>query len=209
MKRIILSALSVLLILLLVACSGTGASDETTVGTDETTGGAPVDAATTYGGSFEIDRAIWDSSCEGSSYENVTVTLDVTGEDGVLPTSVYRIDGERASLTEAEETRALDATAARELVNCATAILSFYDQFALNGETRVYESIDEIEYGVTVSGYGAIITVWDAEVSFNDSARVSRIACSMRQRATVNDAPFELELQVVFTFSDYGTTVVP
>ena len=208
MKRIILSALSVLLILILASCGGAGEPSDTTA----SSGGVPSGPSVNGGAPSKepVDRNAWTMALEYPQDANVTVSLLVNATDGsgFSRDGKYLLDGDRfqteGNLTE----EGLDATAVRARLAVLYTVLAFYDQFTFNAETGCYESIDELECGVTVSGIGATVTVWDAELSFDSNARISRLSCKMRQSATVDGAPFLLEMSLTATFSDYGTTVI-
>ena len=80
-----------------------------------------------------------------------------------------------------------------------------FDKYRYNAEKDCYEAIDGISYTVNVMNeYVATIIPTNVSIKLDESLRIAEISCHMVQSI----AGMELILDAVFTFSDYGTTVV-
>ena len=205
MKRLIVIPL-LLSLFLLMSCGG-DAEAETSGSVSESTRDPAVVTTAPSGevGSTVASRAVWDAAGEDERFQNVTVTASYSGEKS--GTKVYRLDGDRASVDGSTSADGASRTAVMERIRTMVAVLSFYDQFTYDTASGCYRSTDDIEYGVSVDGVNATITVTSATVRFS-GARVTEISCKMHQSAAVNGEAFECDVDVTFLFTDYGTTVV-
>ena len=201
MKKLIILMISLVLTVALVSCGGAG---EDPVGGSETTGGGAGAANTTelVVNHILVDRSGWDLALEDEYYANATVFLSAK-ENGKETAILYRIDGDKATKQLSGKTEEVSTADAIANVKAVTAILAFYDQFT--ADVNSYVQIGgEIEYGVTVEGTGANITVRDAKVGFLESKKVGMITCTMEQSFGGETHVYE----IMAVFSDFGTTTI-
>ena len=185
-----------------------GEKDDTTDSTDDTTGGTD----DTEGDI--ITKNEWDAAASEDKFNNVTFTMLVTfkGETETYPV-ICKLDGNSASMQEDDyEEEIVDAETAAAIrsvyMNTILAVLESYENFTYDLKAGAFVSSKDIVYNVTVIEYDATITASNVKVKIDANKNIAEISCAMKQEYVDGSDTGVLELDVVFTFSNYGTTVV-
>ena len=219
MAKKILSILCVLLCLCLVltACGDTDSKKETAAvnQTDNTKGDpAPDNQQTESTSSNKVPTLPWELAIQPENFNNVTVKLDVTFTDESPvhqpDDNVYAING-NAIRTGSEETFAENAMLVEHvktlMINPVRDLIANANVLYMVSE-GVY-TIDTSECAVNYSAYQATITITDAILSLDEDGHLASFDCKMMQDIKIDgEENVKLEMEVTFTFSNYGTTGV-
>ena len=154
----------------------------------------------------------WVKSIEGKELNNMSVNLALKADFAEDPEETYIFvhkftSTALLSITGNEESLSEDPTVVAGIVNffggTLRAIASCKD-FTADGDK--FKREEDIKYAVTVMEFDADITLSGVEVTFGtDSASVT-VSATMKQESTALAQP--LVMDVVMTFSDFGTTVI-
>lgn len=179
-------------------------------------GGENEDASNVSLQDGEVTEKAWEDMIAEMQFENVTFSFvadpfivgNYDGESGMA-----KLDGDRCSYVSAEgEEEIMDAEVAASVrnvyVNTSLAILNNFEDFAFNAEKGAYESVTTIGYEANVQGVDATIIVSNVLVTINENDLLATIDCDMEQYFDGEDGPTTFIFHVVFTFSNYGTTVI-
>ena len=157
-----------------------------------------------------VTKEQWEQAVDKSTFNNVTLTYTATfSSDNVSnkgPITVeIKLDGFDAEKID-KVLELKEAVDARYLcTDAVVAMATDFDKYRYNAAKDCYESIDSISYTVNVMNqYEATITPTNVSIKLDESLRIAEISCHMVQSVMGMD----LILDVVFTFTDYGTTVV-
>ena len=164
------------------------------------------------GSSVEISKAEWDAMKASDKFNNVTFTNNVTfisGYSNVGPhINVFKLAGDKATADgKPMEEESIEAFKAMYL-GTTFAIIDNFEKFNYNATQKCYVATDSISYNVTIMGYDAAITVKDAIVEIDADKNLSKIICEMTQEFVDQGTPKTYVLDVIFTFENYGTTIV-
>ena len=173
--------------------------------TDNTNGGSSSDV---------ISEEQWEQAIAPESFDNVTFTMQgdfVSGyEYGEAFIYVYKLSGNKAVETtegfilDAEEVQALKSV----YINTAVAILENFNDFEYDEANKVFKSKTDVTYSVNVMGQDATIISKNVKVTFDEDKNIAEIETEMTQQFIESGKSKEYVLNVKFTYSDYGTTVV-
>ena len=194
MKRILSLFLVMILMLAFVACGDKSATDTTKP--DGDTG-----------------DSIWGKLVKEEHYDNVTIVCDATflsGYEYAEPenSNTFKFDGDAASidgeLADRQATESLKAV----YHGLVQEILSKNDGFIYDKDADTYLHKDDITCAVNSMGYETDITVRNVVITLDSDGELSKIACEMDQAFVADGEQMKYVLNVEFTFSDFGTTVV-
>lgn len=219
----------VLAISTFAACDkGADSTDETSAQTseqtseqtsDQTSSDTSSEVAETTSGETEsesensgITEVEWDAMILASKFENVTFTSNSTFisgyEDKGPHTNVFKLNGS-AGTVDGESMSGESLTATRNMtLGTALAIVNDFDKFEYNKADDSYVSTEAIVYNVSVMNYNAKITAKNVVVKLDDDMNITKIACNMTQEFEDDGVAKTYVLDITFTFSDYGTTVI-
>lgn len=162
-----------------------------------------------------VTETEWDAMIAISKFDNVTFTTNATFISGYPYAgphiNVFKLDGENGTADGAPLSgESMDALKAMYL-QTALAILENYDKFAYDTTAGCYKSTSDISYDVLInisSGYDADITASNVTVKVDANKNLTEITCRMTQAFVDNGNPMTYVLDTIFTFADYGTTVL-
>ena len=157
-----------------------------------------------------VTKEQWDLAVQKSTFNNVTLSYTATfSSDNVSSKGPHTVEIKLDGFDAEKNDKVLelkDAVDARYLcTDAVVAMATDFDKYRYNAEKDCYEAIDGISYTVNVMNeYVATIIPTNVSIKLDESLRIAEISCHMVQSI----AGMELILDAVFTFSDYGTTVV-
>ena len=161
-----------------------------------------------------ISKEEWNAALIEDKFNNVTFTIMVTmpGETEPYPL-VCKLAGDKAAYSEgAYEEEEVDAETRDAIkaiyISTVLAMLENFENFTYDAENEVFVSPEDIVYNVTVMGYDAKITTSGTKVKFDTNKNIAEISCYMKQEFVEDGKPESLEFDAVFSFYNYGTTVV-
>ena len=159
-----------------------------------------------------ISEEKWNSIIQSSLFDNVTFNLDATFISGYEyePGPYYsevKLAGEKC-LLDGEPARDSEKQDIRELfINTSIAIVSNFDNFEYNEESDKYTSKEAIVYNLNMVTVSAKITAENIVVELDANMNIYKISCKMTQEFEM-DGLQAYVLNVTFTFTNYGTTVI-
>lgn len=195
MKRILSLLLVVVLMLVFAACGNKPAAEEPK--TDENTG-----------------NSIWGELAKEEHYDNVTVAINATFISGYEyaeeeTISVLKLDGDDVSVDGVYMDDRQDAESTRAVfMSVPLAVFAENESFAADEATNTYLHRGEISYAIDFMSYKADITVRNVVITLDGSNELSKITCEMDQEFTSEGEQMKYVLNVEFTYSDFGSTVV-
>ncbi len=186
----------------------------------------------------DMTKEEWAGLSAKANFDNVTFELwaayvagdGASGSDiqGYLgegqDLGVYQIDGNRGYAREYDgdehNTYFLESDVVASIkslyIETALAMLNNFEDFTYSQESKAFLSNKTISYNVAIAGITATLTVQNVKVEVLPDGYLGKISCDMKQQATKEemanfeeDEAFELDVKVVFAFSEYGTTVLP
>lgn len=165
-----------------------------------------------------ISEEEWNAAIQPSNFDNVTFAFSGSFLKADIDAESFdyncKIDGNNATMDDLirGEHMQLDAEAITALkdtyINTATAIVENFDNFTYDKDSKAYKSNQDIVYTVTIAGLEATITAKAVSVTLDANLNIASIACTMIQDFVENATPKQYTLDITFTYSDYGTTVV-
>lgn len=93
-------------------------------------------------------------------------------------------------------------------INTANAIVKDFGNFTYDEASKTYKSKQDIVYTVNVMNTDTTITAQNVCVTLDDANKIASIACMMKQNFTQDDTQQEFTMNITFTYSGYGTTVL-
>ena len=161
-----------------------------------------------------LSKEEWNSALEEDKFDNVTFSIIITrsGETEPYPI-ICKLDGEKAAYSEGSwgetEVDAETRDAMKSIyMNTILAMLESFDTFTYDEAAKAYVSANDIVYTVNVMGIDATITTSGTKVKFDTAKNIAEITCHMKQEYVEDGTPGVMEFDAVFSFYDYGTTVV-
>ncbi len=157
----------------------------------------------------------WEENAAEEKYDNVTVkftTEFLSGpEQGRTCYDFFMLDGDKLYVDyEYAEGGELLTSVKQLYINTARAVLADYASFEYDEENDVYKTTKDVVYEVEMHHDGdwtATITMKNAVVTLDEDLNVTSISCLMNQKFNV-DYEGEHDMNVLFEFANYGTTVV-
>ena len=166
----------------------------------------------------EVTKEQWNLAFITEKFNNVTINYGFfQTEIGEVKTELL-IDGDKVLKTmndvnlvvgytgeQAEDQKSL-------VLDLFIGLIEKYENFTFDEQESVYVSTDTITTTVTddVSGYTAVETLTNGKVKFNDDYTIEWLTCDITEEIFVNGQPLRVSNfdDMVFTFKDFGTTVV-
>ena len=166
----------------------------------------------------EVTKEQWNLAFITEKFNNVTINYGFfQTEVGEVKTEIL-IDGDKVLKTmndvnlvvgytgeQAEDQKSL-------VLDLFIGLIEKYENFTFDEQESVYVSTDTITSTVTddVSGYTAVETLTNGKVKFNDDYTIEWLTCDITEEIFVNGQPLRVSNlnDMVFTFKDFGTTVV-
>ncbi len=181
----------------------------------------------------------WKELSAETNFENVTLDIwgayvsgsrnvQILGEGKDIGT--FKIDGDSGYGYEyyeenREYTMTADILSAVKNLYMGTALtmLENFEDFTYNEESQAFLSNKTIVYDVNIVSYDnliATLTVQNVKVEVLPDGYLGKISCDMKQQVLEEKNPnadeylqeeigFEVDVKVVFSFREYGTTVLP
>lgn len=175
-------------------------------------GNDPDDNGTIGGGITSDD---WDAAIEQENFSNVTFSILVNMPDEDEPYPILcKLDGSKVAYSEGEypEEIADEETAEgiRNIyINTVLSIVENVENFTFDATTGTFVGKGDIVYSVQVFGYDAKITTSNTVVKIDTDKNIAEISCHMKQDYVEDGRDYTLEFDAVFSFYNYGTTVIP
>ena len=187
-------------------------SAETSAQTSEETSEATSTETTSDTNNSGIAENEWDAMTAASKFDNVTFTNNATFVSGYDSQSshinVFKMDGDKGT-ADGEQMNASSMEAARSMITgTAVAIVKDFDKFTYNAVTGYYSSTEDIVYNVSIMGINATITAKNVVVKLDADMNIASISCNMTHNFNDGGVGKTYVLNAIFTFTDYGTTVV-
>lgn len=160
-----------------------------------------------------ITEEKWNEAIAESNFDNVTFAFSgqfIEGPKGDQDEFGYvcKISGNSATM----DNEVLDGEQVASLksvyINTANAIVKDFDDFTYDEASETYKSKQDIVYTVTVMGMDATITAQNVSVTLDETDKIASISCKMKQNFTERGSLKEYVLDITFTYSNYGTTVI-
>lgn len=143
------------------------------------------------------------------TYENVTMQQDAVFKVAGDKASVdLKVDGQQMDiLYYAGEEAAMQKQAYEQIYR---ALLAEYDHYAYDKDTQFYVLKNEVTVEIPMDLYDASISIVmkDAKVKLSEDGKVLNFECNFTQATTTQGQTIMASAEAVWTFSDYGTTVV-
>ncbi len=177
----------------------------------------------------DMTKEDWEDLSAEANFENVTVAIwgaYVSGNENVailgngVDIGVLKVVGENVYVDYIylnDEDEFLDsdaATLAKSLyIETALAMLENFEDFTYDKESKTFLSNKPISYDID-AGHGATatLTTTNVKVEVLPDGYLGKISCDMKQYMSSEyllGEDFNVDVKVVFSFSDYGTTVLP
>lgn len=193
------------------ACDG----EQTKVPESPVSGGSttetPENQEPTVSGGITEEK--WNEAIQADNFNNVTFSFSgkfISGPQGSQDdfSCVCKIDGDSATmdgeLMESEFVPSLKNV----YINTANAIVKDFGDFTYDEASKTYKSKQDIVYTVNVMNTDTTITAQNVCVTLDDANKIASIACMMKQNFTQDDKQQEFTMNITFTYSGYGTTVL-
>lgn len=166
----------------------------------------------------EVTKEQWNLAFITEKFNNVTINYGFfQTEIGEVKTELL-IDGDKVLKTmndvnlvvgytgeQAEDQKSL-------VLDLFIGLIEKYENFTFDEQESVYVSTDTITTTITddVSGYTAVETLTNGKVKFNDDYTIEWLTCDITEEIFVDGQPLRVSNfdDMVFTFKDFGTTVV-
>lgn len=205
LKLLCVALCFVLLTAVFTACDE--GSNTTTTDTQATTD-ATTEAATQADAVISPEK--WNDALQMAHFDNVTITYDVLFEGrSDAEKGEFKLAGDKAIIEGSPADEEGVAAVKEFYVKTVLAIAENYEDFEYDADKQSYVAKKTITYFMEdLAGYDANITAEDAMVKLDVDNKIGMIACHMIQESEEDGRPIRLEMDVEFTFTDYGTTVV-
>ena len=195
MKRILSLLLVMALMLVFAACGHKPAAEEPK--TEENSG-----------------NSLWGELAKEEYYDNVTVVVDATFISGYEYAeeeniSTLKLNGDDVSIDGVwMDDRQAAESARATFMSVPLAVFAENESFAADEATNTYLHRGEIKYAIDFMSYQADITIRNIVITLDGSNELSKITCEMDQEFTSEGEQMKYVLNVEFTYSDFGSTVV-
>ena len=160
-----------------------------------------------------INKEKWENIVNDELIDNLTLGYNATftsGYDDVGPhIGIIKLAGNKVDLEGEVSTDPENIAAVKDVyIKTSFAMIESFDNFEYDKENDVYSSKEDVVYNVSVFEYNAKITAKSISVKLDQNHNISKIICNMTQEFDNYGTPTRYVLDVEFSFSDYGTTVV-
>ncbi len=166
----------------------------------------------------EVTKEQWNLAVITEKFNNVTINYGFfQTEIGEVKTEIL-IDGDKVLKTMNDVNLVVGYTGEQAenqksiVLDLFIGLIEKYENFTFDEQESVYVSTDTITSTVTddVSGYTAVETLTNGKVKFNDDYTIEWLTCDITEEIFVNGQPLRVSNlnDMVFTFKDFGTTVV-
>ena len=168
--------------------------------------------------SGEVTKEQWNLAVIAEKFNNVTINYGFfQTETGEVKTELL-IAGDKVLKT-MNAANLVVGYAGEQAENQKSIVLDLfigliekYENFTFDEQESVYISTDTITTTVTdeVSGYTVVETLTNGKVKFNSDYTIEWLSCDMTEEIFVNGQPLRVSNydDMLFTFKDFGTTVV-
>ncbi len=171
----------------------------------------PADTTPDTPSDIPVTEEEWNAAISDANFDNVTFTFAGTFDDGEEFVGTAAIAGDMA-LIDGEPLGAEFVPMLKSVyINTALAIVGNFDDFTYDATQNVFVGKGDITYTVDASAMGyenVSITVKNVVVTLDANEHIATIACDMTQSFIEDDKPEQLVMNVTFTYSNYGTTVI-
>ena len=158
-----------------------------------------------------VTEQVWNEAIEIDNFDNVTFTFEgefIEGDSQQPFSMVCLIDGDNAiadgEVFDAEQVASLKSV----YINTTLAIIENFSDFTYDAEKGTYNGKKDIVYEVDVMGIPATITASDVVVTLDSENAIATVACIMTQDFFAYGEEQTFVLDITFSFSNYGTTVL-
>ena len=164
----------------------------------------------------------WNEMLANPNFENYTLTQSqyvVYEGTGMQQDCIFKVAGDKASVTMTLDGSTLDtivytgeeaAAQKSSYEQIFRALLADFENFTYDKEENVYKTTSTITVEVPMEIYGitATIVMENAKVQLSDDGKLLNLECDYTQTTVTPDDTVVAETEAVWSFSDYGTTVV-
>ena len=159
----------------------------------------------------------WNNLLNKDKFQNVTVLCEsifLSGysdydEDEPVQTNLIKVNGEQCSLNgEIPDDPNTIVSVRSVFVDLALDLIGNFEAFTYDKETNTFIANRTLTGTATVSGYTAAITCESVRVTLDENNALAKITCKMTQDIEAGEQSAVFVLDVTFTYSNYGTTVV-
>lgn len=160
-----------------------------------------------------VTKDEWNNMIAESNFDNITFAYNATFISGYNDegphTGLFKLDGNKLDMDGEVTTDTETITSLRSwYIASALAIVNNFDKFEYDEANDCYKAKEKVVYNVTVMEYEATITAENVLVELDDNMNIAKITCKMTQAFKEDNVDKTYVLNVDFTFSEYGTTVV-
>lgn len=166
----------------------------------------------------EVTKEQWNLAFMIEKFNNVTINYEFfQTERGEVKTELL-IDGDKVLNTMNDVNLVVGYTGEQAegqksiVLDLFIGLIEKYENFTFDEQESIYVSTDTITTTVTndVSGYTTVETLTNGKVKFNDDYTIERLTCDITEEIFDNSQRLSVSKyeDMVFTFKDFGTTVV-
>ena len=156
----------------------------------------------------------WGQAVQSSKFDNVTMVMNTLFLEGYadaegLITNTMKFDGDKMDMDGSVDTDPANVASTKEwYLGAVMPIVTDPALFRYSEADQCYKATESITYTATVMAYEAVITAENVTVTFDADGNIAEITCKMTQVIAEGDNTVTYVLEIRFTFTDYGTTVV-
>ena len=156
----------------------------------------------------------WEVMIQDANFENVTFGISAKFLEGLevengsyndaIKIAGDKVQAEGDVMTNPDEVREVK----NFYISCVTGLAKNFENFEYDKESSLYVAKEAVSFPVSMAGYTATITATDLKIELNTTNQIAKATFIMRQDIEGYGATMTFIMDTVFTFSDYGTTVI-
>jgi hypothetical protein len=157
------------------------------------------EASTDEGSLKSLSKEEWTAMSQSVSFDNVTFDISARIMEGMeWEEPVYhdtiKIAGDKILLEGEISTDPAEVQNVKNFyISCVTGLIENFEKFEYDEKTGLYLAKEAVSFPVSVAGMNATITATDLKIELNEAKQLAKATFIM---------------DTVFTFSNYGTTVL-
>lgn len=165
-----------------------------------------------------ISKEKWNNIVDLASFDNVTFILDAIGLEGVDDErEIVKISGDKCLIDEEPVNDAGIHNIKELFIKTSLTIVKEFENFIYDKENDVYVANKTIIYDLDMSISenddvieiaNVKITAENVKMELDDNLNIYKITCKMTQEFNDEEGPVKFVVDVTFTFTNYGTTVI-
>lgn len=176
----------------------------------------------TDGKNAGISKEEWNAMLSEVNFDNYTLTENqkVTYESVTMQQdAIFKVAGDKASVDLKVDGQQLDvlyyegeeaAMQKQAYEQIYRALLAEYGHYTYDKDTQFYTLKNEVTVDIPMDLYDASISIVmkEAKVKLSEDGKILNFECDFTQATTTEGQTITASAEAVWTFSDYGTTVV-